>query len=620
MTTANWRPAFGAQIEDGGVRFSVWAPNAGTVQLELVEKSGPRVLEMTGDADGRFETFVPDVGAGPRYLYRLDGGDGRPDPYSRFQPEGVHGPSEVIDPYGFAWTDSEWRGVTRDGIIIYELHIGTMTPGGTFLSLIDELAELKALGVTAIELMPVAQCPGRWNWGYDGVDLFAPSNAYGTPDELRQLVNAAHDVGLGVILDVVYNHLGPEGNYLGLYAREYFSTVHETGWGAGLNWDGEKSEFVRRFAIDNACYWITEFHIDGLRLDATHAIIDDSPVHLVQELTVKARDAAGDRDIFVVAEDGRHEITRARAIEENGEGLDAVWADDFHHDVRVHLTNAHENYYQYYNGSTSDIATAINKGFGPLTLNKKDVTPVSDQDPASAFVFCIQNHDQVGNRPFGDRLHHDINADRYAVASTLMLFAPETPMLFMGQEFSVSTPFLYFTDHPEELGKLVTAGRRQEFSGFGVFDDPALRASIPDPQAESTFLSSKLKLEERERNAGVYALYKRLLALRRQDEVLKHNDRMKSHASAITAEIVAVHRWWGTEQRLLLANFGPEVRLTVKEVEAFSPMFSRPWNLMLSTTEEQFGGNGDVPEISGMLGERCVTVPARSALIFTVGD
>ncbi|HEV2073277.1 MAG TPA: alpha-amylase family glycosyl hydrolase, partial [Thermomicrobiales bacterium] len=338
MTTASWHPAFGAQMEDGGVRFSVWAPNAETVDLELLENNLSRTVQMTGDADGRFETLVPDIGAGARYLYRLDGGDGRPDPYSRFQPEGVHGPSEVVDPHRFTWTDSEWRGITPEGIVVYELHIGTMTPGGTFLSLIDELAELKSLGVTAIELMPVAQCPGRWNWGYDGVDLFAPSNAYGTPDEFRQLVDAAHGVGLGVILDVVYNHLGPEGNYLGVYANEYFSTVHETGWGAGLNWDGEKCEFVRQFAIDNACYWITEFHIDGLRLDATHAIVDDCPIHLVQELTAKARDVAGDREIFVVAEDGRHEITRARAIDEGGEGLDAIWADDFHHDVRVHLT------------------------------------------------------------------------------------------------------------------------------------------------------------------------------------------------------------------------------------------------------------------------------------------
>jgi maltooligosyltrehalose trehalohydrolase len=587
--------------------------------VELVDEGDRSLVPMTGDAKGRFEVTVPDIAAGTRYLYRLDGGDGRPDPYSRFQPEGVHGPSEVVDPRSYRWNDRRWKGITREGLVVYELHIGTMTPEGTFLSLIGQLQDLKQLGVTAIELMPVAQCPGRWNWGYDGVDLFAPSNAYGTPDDLRTLVDAAHEVGLGVILDVVYNHLGPEGNYLGVYADQYFSKTHETSWGAGLNWDGEGCEFVRQFAIDNACSWISEFHIDGLRLDATHAILDDSPVHVLQELTARAREVAGEREIFIVAEDGRHEITRARSVEHGGEGLDAIWADDFHHEVRVHLTNAHENYYKRYSGSTSDIAATINKGFGPTTIGRDDVTPVSEEDPASAFVFCIQNHDQVGNRPFGDRLHHDINADRYAVASALMLFAPETPMLFMGQEFAASTPFLYFTDHPEELGKLVTEGRRQEFSGFNIFDDPALRESIPDPQAESTFLSSKLRLEERERNTGILELYRQLLALRRDDDVLKHNDRMKSHASAISAELVAVHRWWGMQQRLLLANFGPELELKVRDIEAFAPVYFRPWNLMLSTTDEAFGGSGEAPVLNGVMGDRIVTVPARSALIFKVG-
>lgn len=617
--TKNWQPAFGTQIDKEGVRFSVWAPNVRQVDLELFEEGDSRLVPLSGDEEGRFEVLVPGVGTGARYLYRLDGGEGRPDPYSRFQPEGVHGPSEVIDPYAYRWSDESWRGINREGLLIYELHVGTMTPEGTFRSLIGQLDELRQLGVTAIELMPVAQCPGRWNWGYDGVNLFAPSNAYGQPDDLRALVNAAHAAGIGVIMDVVYNHLGPEGNYLGVFADQYFSEVHETGWGAGLNWDREGSECVRQFAIDNACAWISEFHIDGLRLDATHAILDDSEIHIVEELTKRVRDVAGDRDVFIVAEDGRHEISRTRPAEQGGEGLDAVWADDFHHEVRVHLANAHENYYEPYNGSTSDIAATINKGFGPVTTAQGVVTPVNDEDPASAFVFCIQNHDQVGNRPFGDRLHHDINADRYAVASALLLFAPQTPMLFMGQEFATSTPFLYFTDHPEELGKLVTEGRRAEFAGFSIFDDPALRESIPDPQKESTFLSSKLRLDERERNAGILRLYRRLLALRREDEVLRHNDRMKSHASAISAEMVAVHRWWGMKQRLLLANFGPEAQLTVRDIEALAPMHMRPWNLVLSTADETFGGSGEQPVLSGVLGQRSIIVPARSALIFTIG-
>jgi maltooligosyltrehalose trehalohydrolase len=617
---ASWKPAFGARIEDGGVHFSVWAPNVHAMELELYDTGTPRRVPMERDENGVFSTSVDGLGAGMSYAFVPDGGNTLPDPYSRFQPEGVHGPSMVIDPAAYQWGDAGWQGAGADGMVVYELHVGTMTPEGTFLSLIDELQELKALGVTAIELMPVVQCPGRWNWGYDGVDLFAPSNAYGTPDELRELVDAAHGVGLAVILDVVYNHLGPEGNYLSVFAHEYFSTTHHTGWGAGLNWDGPNSDFVRRFAIDNACYWISEFHIDGLRLDATHAILDDSPVHLVQELTQRAREVAGKRSIWIVAEDGRHEIVRARSLARQGEGLDAIWADDFHHEMRVHLTNAHENYYASYKGSTVDIAESINNGFSPVTTRKTDVTPVNEDDPASAFVFCIQNHDQVGNRPFGDRLHHVINPDRYAVASTLMLFAPETPMLFMGQEFAASTPFMYFTDHPEELGKLVTEGRRKEFAGFDIFHDEHLRESIPDPQAESTFTGSKLRLEEREQNAGIYALYKKLLAMRRDDPVLMHNDRQKSHASAISAELVAVHRWWGTGQRLLLANFGPEVRLAVKDVEAFEPILHRPWKLLLSTTQESYGGSGEVPRTSGVLGDRVLTVPARSAVIFAVAD
>ena len=616
MTT--WRPAFGANIEPDGVRFAVWAPNAQQVELELVGEGEARRVPMAGDAESRFEVFVPGVGAGTRYVYRVDGGDGRPDPYSRYQPEGVHGPSEVIDP-AYPWTDSAWTGIGAEGLAIYELHVGTMTEEGTFRSLIDELPALKSLGITAIELMPVVQCPGGRNWGYDGVNLFAPYNAYGRPEDLRALIDAAHAAGLGVILDVVYNHLGPEGNYLGVYAKEYFSETHETAWGAGLNWDGPGKGFVRQFAIDNACYWVSEFHVDGFRLDATHAIVDDSPVHLLQELAAKAREVAGDRSLYLVAEDGRHEITRARPVDRGGEGLDAIWADDFHHEMRVFLTNANQNYFRHYIGSTTDIAAAINDGFGVPTTSRDDVTPVSDEDPASAFVFCIQNHDQVGNRPFGDRLHHDINADRYAVASALLLFAPETPMLFMGQEFAASTPFLYFTDHPEELGKLVTQGRRQEFAGFDIFDDPALRESIPDPQAESTFLLSKLRLDERERNAGILGLYRRLLHLRQTDPVLRQNDRMKSRASAVTAEVVAVHRWWGTEQRLLLANFGPEAELGM-DAPAFRPFHNRPWKVLLSTSDEAFGGSGDTVDVDGLLGDRRVTIPARSAVIFAVAD
>jgi maltooligosyltrehalose trehalohydrolase len=606
--STSWQPAFGATIDGDGVRFGVWAPNAvDGVNVVLGDGDATRDVPMTALGDGRYEVQVAGIGAGARYGFRLDGGDPRPDPYSRSQPDGVHGLSEVVNP-GFAWSDDGWGGLSADGLVIYELHVGTMTPEGTFAALVGELEELARLGVTAIELMPVAQCPGTRNWGYDGVDLFAPFNAYGRPDDLRRLVDAAHGHGLGVILDVVYNHFGPEGAYQGVYAHEYFSETHHTDWGAGLNWDGPGSEWVRRYAIDNACHWISEYHIDGLRLDATHAIIDDGPVHLVQELTAAARAAAGERQIVVFAEDGRHEITRGRPVERGGEGCDGVWADDFHHEVRVLLTNAHENYYEAYNGSTLSIAQAIDTGFSPVTT-LREVTPVEPEDPASAFVFCIQNHDQVGNRPFGDRLHHEINEARYAVASTVLLFAPETPLLFMGQEFAASTPFLYFTDHPEGLGELVTHGRREEFAGFRAFHDPVLRETIPDPQAETTFRASTLRLEERHTHSGIYRLYRDLLAMRKEDPVLAVNDRTATTALGRTSQVLVVHRWQGSTHRVLVANFGNEAMLDPFEGLEI-PGGGRGWAPLFTTDAKRYGGAGWSPEEIAPL-----TIPARTAVI-----
>ncbi|HYH13009.1 MAG TPA: alpha-amylase family glycosyl hydrolase, partial [Thermomicrobiales bacterium] len=507
-------------------------------------------------------------------------------------------------------------GLSRDGLVIYELHVGTMTPDGTFAALESELEALRDLGVTAIELMPVAQTPGARNWGYDGVDLFAPNHNYGGPDDLRSLVDAAHRVGLGVILDVVYNHLGPEGAYLSAYSNDYFSDRHETDWGAGLNWDGKHNHWVRQLAIDNACYWISEFHIDGLRLDATHAMIDDSEVHIVRELTEAARRSAAGRGIVVIAEDGRHEISRVRPVEQGGEGLDGVWADDFHHEIRVMLSNAHESYYASYGGGTEDIAGVVQYGFRHLI--PESGRRADSFDPASVFVLCIQNHDQVGNRPFGDRLHHDINLDRYRVASALLLFAPETPLLFMGQEFAASTPFLYFTDHPEELGKLVTEGRRKEFAGFKAFDDPAMRETIPDPQAESTFLASKLDLSERERHAGILALYRTLLRLRVDDHVLSLSDLAMTDAYAPSAQMVAVHRWRDGEHRVLIANFGHAVEMPPAWLERIGGGPHDDWELVLSTGDTRFGGEGHEPGIGPSAGSLCM--PARTAAIFAFID
>ncbi len=614
-------PMLGATVQPGGVRFAVWAPKAEQVEVELVTLGGLGWHRLARYPDGLHAGVVPSIGTGMRYRYRLDGRASYPDPWSRYQPEGPHGPSEVVDPAAFHWTDGDWRGIGRDGLSIYEVHVGAYTQEGTFAALTSELEEIRRLGVTAIELMPIAEFPGQRNWGYDGVDLFAPCHVYGTPDDLRRLVDRAHQIGLGVILDVVYNHLGPDGNYLRAFSDDYFSQRHTTPWGEAINFDGPHARWVRHFVVANACYWVREFHVDGFRLDATDQIKDESPVHILAELAEAAR-AATDRSIVLIAEDAENNVTLVRPRRQGGFGLDAAWADDFHHELRVYLTGVRESYYGDYPGTLKRVARAIEEGHlfqgepTPTTGKRKGIR-VTDE-PASAFVFCIQNHDQVGNRPFGERLHHEIDRERYAVASAVLLFAPETPLLFMGQEFAASTPFLFFTDHHADLGRLITKGRREEFSGFRAFRDPELRESIPDPQAESTFLASKLRLEERHSQAGIYRLYQTLLRLRQADPVLARQDRQRTHAQAIGVHLLMVHRWHEEEHRLLLANFGAATRLPIVNLPAPAAIYRRPWRLLLSTADRRLGGSGERSRWDGRGAARWLNLPARSAAIFAV--
>jgi maltooligosyltrehalose trehalohydrolase len=613
---------FGAALLPGGVRFAVWAPNAERVEVEIVASDASPTIHRALDAegDGRFGGTIRGVDAGARYRFRLDGGDSFPDPYSRFQPDGPHGPSEVVDPAAYRWQSTNWAGLMADGLVIYECHVGAMTPDGTYEALVGQLPELKRLGVTAIELMPVAEFPGRWNWGYDGVDLYAPSHTYGRPEDLKRLVDAAHREGLGVLLDVVYNHLGPDGNYLRVYANDYFTDRHRTPWGDAINFDGPGSRHVRDFVIHNACYWLSEYRFDGLRLDATDAIVDESPVHVLQELTEQARAAVAPRQVVIIAEHAGNDVRIIRAPDRGGFGLDAVWADDFHHQVRVFLTGVRGQYLDEYEGSTADIARTINGGFffqgqAGRTAGKPMGTRVTDE-PATAFVVNIQNHDQVGNRAFGERLHHEIDADRYRAASALLLFLPYTPLLFMGQEFAASSAFMYFTDHTPDLGKLVTEGRREEFKGFPAFANPALRASIPDPQSPETFLRSRLDLSERELNAPIYALYRELLRQRREDPVLRVQARDQVRADTIGAKIVAVHRWHGHQHRLLVANFGPSVGIRIGDHPSLADLPDGGWQLLLATSERRFGGTGANCLILGEAAARRLEIPARTAAIF----
>ena len=648
--------AFGARSARDGVEFRVWAPGHERVEVEVTagnrgqgtrdrgqgtgdreEGAGKRrevpdrpvVFPLASERDGFFVGWIEGIGAGARYKYRLDGGECFPDPGSRSQPEGVHGASEVVDPSAFRWTDGGWTGIAPEELIIYELHVGTFTPQGTFDALVEKLPELKALGITALELMPISEFPGERNWGYDGVYLYAPSHAYGGPAGLRRLVDAAHREGLAVLLDVVYNHFGPEGNYLPLFTSDrIFTERHHTPWGAAVNYDGEDSRPVRDFVIGNVLYWLGEYHIDGLRLDATHAIIDDSPVHLLRELSVRVQESlSAERRVVLIAEDDRNERRLVLPVEGGGVGLDAVWADDFHHQLRRLVAGDSEGYYANYSGTVEDLATTLRKGWfyeGQLSPGHggRRGTSAEGLGPLR-FVHCIQNHDQVGNRAFGERLNHEVDSPVYRAASALLLFSPYIPLLWMGQEWAASSPFQYFTDHPPELGKLVTQGRRKEFSHFSAFADPETRARIPDPQSAETFQRSKLNWDERDvpPHAGVLRLYRELLAMRQSEPALRERSRASYRVAALGESGIALRRSVADGGVLLLvASFaGPlHVELNARE-ETRAPGEGR-WELLLATEEARFGGGeGEVArldpqgvlELGGAGAVVCRAGPAR---------
>ncbi|MBI4443247.1 MAG: malto-oligosyltrehalose trehalohydrolase [Acidobacteria bacterium] len=524
-----WQPSLGAWPEDGGSRFRVWAPQAHKIEVVIEGPSGSRgdfVLDRS--PDGFFEGTMPGVGAGTRYRYRLDGQGPYPDPASRFQPQGVHGPSQVVDPRRFSWSDDDWTGVNLEELVLYELHVGTFTPEGTFRAAMKRLPALRKLGVTAVELMPVADFAGDRNWGYDGVALFAPARCYGTPEDLQSLVNTAHQLGLAIHLDVVYNHLGPDGAYAYVFSPFYFSSRHRSPWGDGINLDDERCERVREFFIENALHWIHEYHVDGLRLDATHAMVDDSHRHFLAELTAAVRGSlqGSRRRALVLAEDVRNLAHMVKPESEGGWGLDAVWSDDFHHQIRRSLAGDRDGYFQDFAGTPKDIAATARRGWFYTGQFSPFFDAARGTDPAGVapcrFVFFIQNHDQVGNRAWGDRLNHQVSLAAYRAATALLLLLPQTPLLFMGQEWAASTPFQFFTNHHPELGKLVNAGRRGEFSQFAAFSDPQAREQIPDPQDQKTFEASRLIWAERKRepHASTGRFYQKLLELRRTEPAL----------------------------------------------------------------------------------------------------
>jgi maltooligosyltrehalose trehalohydrolase len=552
---------FGAgYLGDGRTRFALWAPAAEAVELVLDGEARP----MRRDEAGMF-VLTADAAPGARYRYRVNGGQEVPDPASRYQPEDVHGPSEVVNPAAFDWGEEVWQGRPWHETILYELHVGAFSPEGTFAGVEARLDHLADLGVTAIELMPISDFPGRRNWGYDGVLPFAPDASYGTPDDLKRLVRAAHGRGIQVFLDVVYNHFGPEGNYLNLYAPRFFTERHETPWGAAINVDGEGGEFVRSFFIHNALYWLVEYGFDGLRLDAVHAIIDDSEKHFLVELAERVRSGPGSgRHVHLILENEENQSSLLRG----NELYTAQWNDDVHHALHVALTGEDAAYYaDYADAPVTSLGRCLAEGFayqGDPSRHRgnRRGEPSADLSPLS-FVAFLQNHDQVGNRAFGDRITDLAPPEAVRAAAEVYLLSPQVPMLFMGEEWATSAPFAFFCDFEDELAGLVTEGRRAEFAKFPEFSDPETRERIPDPNAEGTFAASRLRWEELEEpeHARWLGFYRALISLRRKEIIPRLANVPGGEAAYRTVGEHGLRVQWplGDGSLLtLLAKLGPE--------------------------------------------------------------
>jgi maltooligosyltrehalose trehalohydrolase len=575
-------------------------------------------MELMPEAGGYFRGVDRHLRAGDRYGFRLDD-DPKiyPDPASRAQPDGPHGLSAVVDPRAFPWTDRDWRGVGVHGQVIYELHVGTFTAEGTYEAAARELPSLRDIGITVVELMPIAEFAGTFGWGYDGVDLWAPTRLYGTPDDLRRFIDRAHALGVGVILDVVYNHLGPDGNYLKAFAPDYFSSRHGNEWGEGLNFDGPGSEAVRDFFVGNAGYWIDEFHFDGLRLDAAQAIHDESPEHVLAAIGRRVREAAGSRATLIVAE---HEAQETRLVEpaaDGGYALDGAWNDDFHHAARVALTGRNEAYYRDYLGRPQELISALRWGYlyqgqWYRWQRKGRGTPNLDLGPEH-FVLYLENHDQVANSLDGARIAALTSPGRLRAMTALLLLAPGTPMLFQGQELGAAQPFLYFADHGGDLGVSVRQGRGKFLEQFPSLADPAAQATLAPPGARETF--TRCKLDRRQARPQVVALHRDLLALRRRDPAFAQQraDRM---VGAVLAERALALRFRADESggigdRLLLVNLGIDVELSPIPEPLLAPPRGFGWRRLWSSEAIGYGGGGE----PALVTDDTWLLPGESALV-----
>jgi maltooligosyltrehalose trehalohydrolase len=574
-------------LGNGSCEFVVWAPFKTKVELKIVLPE-EKLIPMQKDEFGYWKTTVKDFSPGPLYLYRLDETAERPDPASHFQPKGVHGPSQVIDHAAFKREDASWRGIELSQMIIYELHVGAFTPEGTFEAIIPRLSEIKETGINAIELMPVAQFPGERNWGYDGAHPFAVQNSYGGPHGLKKLVDACHQMGVAVILDVVYNHLGPEGNYLSDFGP-YFTGKYKTPWGKALNFDDAHSGPVRDFFIENALHWLTNYHIDALRLDAVHAIYDTSARPFLQELAEKV-DEFSKRDrrkFYLIAESNLNDARVIKPRELGGYGIDAQWCDDFHHCIRTLVTEEHEGYYVDF-GGTGQFLKALREGFvysGQYSAYRKRRHGNSSKGrPAEQFVVCCQNHDQIGNRMLGERLSSLVSFEALKLAAGAVILSPYIPLLFMGEEYGEEAPFLYFVSHSDaDLIEAVRKGRKEEFKSFNWKEEP------PDPQSVDTFLKTKISWEKRGQGHHKVLLdfYKHLIKLRSEIPALANLDKEALEAFGFEADkLVVMRRWKDESQVLLLFNFNHE------EVKLPASLYEGSWKKMLDSSDKRWNGPG----------------------------
>ena len=600
----------------GGGRccFTVWAPFTDKVEVRLVS---PResILELERDEQGYHQGIVESVEPGNLYLYRLSDGKECPDPASRFQPQGVHGPSQIVNP-DFSWNDHSWIGLPLRDYIIYELHVGTFTPEGTFEAIIPHLQNLKNLGITAVELMPVAQFPGSRNWGYDGTYPFAVQNSYGGPDGLKHLVNGCHQVGLAVVLDVVYNHLGPEGNYLADFGP-YFTDRYRGPWGHPINFDGPYSDEVRRYFIENALHWLVEFHFDGLRLDAVHGILDFSAQPFLQQLALEVNHSTGslNRQVYLIPESDLNDTRLIRSRELGGFGLDAQWNDDFHHSLHTLLTGEQTGYYQDF-GRLHHLVRAFSEGYvysGDYSHYRKRSHGNSSRSiAAEQLIVFAQNHDQVGNRAQSERLSQLVSFEAQKLSAGVVLLSPFIPLLFMGEEYGETAPFYYFVSHSDAgLIEAVRRGRREEFTAFRWEGEP------PDPQGEATFLQCKLDPELRFQGQHeiLYRFYGELIRLRRESPPLKVLDKGRLEVTGLEEKKALLWRRWTEEQQMAAVfHFG-------KQARSFSlPLPEGHWRKQLDSADSIWGGPGSTVSSEVVSdGKISLSLPAESFVLF-VGE